>query len=84
MGEGVCAYGLCCGVDSPLRCYDERVLLPYNFALGNRALRDKSFPLIPIEILDFDGCRPSGDVKAFDERGRWVNMRRLRPSGRRT
>ena len=29
---------------------------------------------------DFDGSRPPGDVKTFDERGRWVNVRRLGPS----
>jgi hypothetical protein len=70
-------------VDSPLRCYDERILLPHYLALGNRDLRDKSFPLFLVEIFVFDGCRPSGDVKTFDERGRWVNVRRIRPSSRR-
>ena len=48
--------------------YDERILLPYHLALGNRLLRDEAFALFPIEILDFDGRRPSGDVEAFNER----------------
>jgi hypothetical protein len=83
-GARVCVYRLHCDVDSPLWCYNERILLPHSLALGNRLLRDESFPLFPIEIFVFDGCCPSGDVKTFDERGRWVNARRLRPSSRRS
>ena len=69
MGEGCVLYRLCCDVDSPLRCYDKRILLPHNSAVGNRLLRDESFPLFPIEIFDFGGGCPSGDGKTFDELG---------------
>ena len=56
-------------VDSPLRCYDERILLPHDLALGNRVLCDESFSFFLIEIFVFDGCHPSRDVKTLYERG---------------
>ena len=72
-------------VDSPLWRYDKRILLPHDLARGNWALHDEPFPLFSIEIFDFDGGRPFGDVKTFDERGQWVKVRRLtRPSSRKT
>ena len=80
---GVCFIDCACDVDLPLRCYDERILVPDDLTLGNRHLRDESFPRFPIEIFVFDGCCPFGDVKTFDERGRWVNVSRLGPSSRR-
>ncbi len=59
-----------CTVDLlPLGSYDERILFPYDLALGNRLLRDETFPFFPIKIFDLDGCRPSGDVETFDECG---------------
>ncbi len=53
-----------CTVDLlPLGSYDERILFPYDLALGNRLLRDETFPFFPIKIFDLDGCRPSGVSK---------------------
>src|SRR6266403_4091363 len=67
-----------CTVDLlPLGSYDERILLPYDLALGNRLLRDEAFTFFPIKIFDLDGCRPSGDVETLDECERWKHMCRL-------
>ena len=51
-----------------------------NLALENLLVRDEPFPAFPVKIFVFDGCCPFGDVKTFDERGRWVNLRPFRPS----
>ena len=68
MGRGVCVFNrLCCNVDSPLRCYEE-ILLPDDLALGNRHLRNESFPPFPIEVFVVNDCSPFGDIKTFDER----------------
>ena len=67
-------------VDSPLRCSDEGIFLPYSLALGNRHLHDESLPPFPIKVSVFDGRRLFGYVKTFDKRGLWVTMPRLRPS----
>ena len=63
---------LCCNLDSPessLRCY-EGIFLPDDLALGNRLLRDESFPLIPVEIFIFDGfvrLETSGPLTSMDD-----------------
>lgn len=63
-------------VDSPLGSYDERILLPHDLTLGNRLLCNEPFPLLLIEIFYLDGWSPSEDVETFDERRRWVRVRR--------